>query len=114
MKTLLAIASIIAGCATLPALDQAPDAPKPRRVEVAITDQGFSPDSLEVAAGVPIELVFTRKSDKTCATEVEVPSLKVKKLLPLNEPVAVALTPVKGTITFQCGMNMLKGRLVVK
>ena len=114
MKTLVAIASLLAGCATFQVQDQKPDARKPKRVEIAITDKGLTPEKVEVAAGVPIELVFTRQTDKTCATEIEVPSLKVKKPLPLNEPVAITLTPVKDDIAFACGMNMLKGKLVVK
>lgn len=96
----------------LPAPPQ--DPPKPRRVEIAITADGFQPGRVDVEAGVPIELVFVRKTDKTCATEVAVPSLKIKKPLPLNEPVVIAITPDKKDIDFACGMNMLKGKLVVK
>jgi plastocyanin domain-containing protein len=40
--------------------------------------------------------------------------MKLKKALPLNEVVVVELTPDRDDITFQCGMNMLKGKLVVK
>ena len=93
--------------------ERPPDAAKPKKVEIAVTADGFSPGRIEVASGVEIELVFTRKSDKTCATEIAVPSLKVKKQLPLNEPVSVVLTPTKEDVTFACGMNMLKGKLVV-
>ena len=93
---------------------QNPDPPKPKRIEIAITEKGFSPGRVNVEAGIAIELVFTRKTDKTCATEVAVPSLKIKKPLPLNEPVGVEVTPVKGEVNFTCGMNMLKGKLVVK
>ena len=96
------------------AQDQRPDPPKPKRVEVTITADGFSPGRIEVKTGEPIELVFTRKIDKTCATEVTVPSLKIKKPLPLNEPVSILFTPEKGDVNFVCGMNMLKGKLVVK
>ena len=96
------------------AQDQRPDAPQPKRIEVAITADGFAPGRIDVKAGEPIELVFVRKTDKTCATEVTVPSLKVKKPLPLNEPVSIPFTPEKGNVNFACGMNMLKGKLVVK
>jgi plastocyanin domain-containing protein len=35
--------------------------------------------------------------------------------LPLNEPVAIEFTPAKtGDIAFACGMNMLKGVVVVQ
>ena len=92
----------------------AQDAQKPKRVAIEITEKGFAPESVTVEKGTPIELAFTRKTDKTCATEIAIPSMKVKKALPLNETVVVELTPEKDDITFQCGMNMLKGKLVVK
>jgi plastocyanin domain-containing protein len=92
----------------------AQDAPKPKRVAIEILEKGFAPESVTVEKGKPIELAFTRKTDKTCATEIAIPSMKLKKALPLNEVVVVELTPEKDDITFQCGMNMLKGKLVVK
>jgi plastocyanin domain-containing protein len=95
-----------------PAISQ--DQPKPRQVAIEVTADGFKPGSVDVRPNEPIELVFTRKAEKTCATEVSVPSLKVKKPLPLNEPVTIALTPEKDEITFACGMNMLKGKVVVR
>jgi plastocyanin domain-containing protein len=107
------IALFLAVVTLVPGL-QTQDPPKPKRVEIAVTAEGFSPERVEVQAGVPIELVFTRKTDKTCATEVVVPSLKLKKALPLNEPVAIPLTPEKNEVGFACGMNMLRGKLVVK
>ena len=109
----LALATVMFGAAA-PVAEQSQDPPKPKRIEIAVIPEGFSPASVDVQAGVPIELVFTRKTDKTCATEVVVPSLKVKKALPLNEPVTIPITPQKDEIAFACGMNMFKGKLVVK
>jgi plastocyanin domain-containing protein len=34
--------------------------------------------------------------------------------LPLNEPVTVEFTPRKGELTFACGMDMIKGKLIVE
>ena len=63
----------------------------------------------------PARLTFTRTSDKTCATSVVVPSLRVKKELPLNQPVTIEFTPGQaGEIAFACGMNMLHGTLIVR
>jgi plastocyanin domain-containing protein len=102
-------AIVIAGIVT-----DAQEAQKPKKIEIEITEKGFSPSAIEVAASVPLELVFTRRTDKTCATEVVLPAQKIKKALPLNQPVSVALTPEKDDVTFACGMNMLKGKLVIK
>ena len=85
------------------------------RIQIAVTKEGFVPATVAASAGVPIELVFTRKTDDTCATEVAVPSLNLRKPLPLNTPVAVPLTPKQaGEIAFACGMNMLRGTVVVR
>jgi len=82
---------------------------------VAVTEQGYEPASLTLKAGVPARLLFTRKTDATCGTEVIFPDYHIKKALPLNQPVAVEFTPkAAGEIAFTCGMNMLKGKVVVR
>ena len=44
-----------------------------------------------------------------------IPAFKIKRALPLNQPVAVEFMPQKsGDIDFVCGMNMLKGTIVVQ
>ena len=65
---------------------------------------------MTLRAGTPARLTFVRTTDQTCATEVAVPSLKIKRALPLNKPVEIEFTPEKaGTIGVACGMNMFKG-----
>ena len=46
--------------------------------------------------------------------EVHLPVYGIKRALPLNESVVVEFTPRKGDATFQCGMGMLPGRLIVR
>ena len=87
---------------------------KPQKIEIEITEKGFRPSSVEVTTAVPVELVFTRRTNNTCATEVVLPTQKIKKALPLNEPVSVVVTPAKEDVAFACGMNMLRGKLVIK
>jgi hypothetical protein len=82
--------------------------------KVIVNEQGFDPARITLRAGTPARLTFLRTTDKTCATEVVFPSLNIKRALPLNEPVIVEFTPAKtGEIAFACGMNMLKGVVVV-
>jgi plastocyanin domain-containing protein len=70
---------------------------------------------VSLRAGTPARITFVRTTDKTCGTEVAFPSLNTKRTLPLNEPVVVEFTPTKtGEIAFVCGMNMLRGRVVVQ
>ena len=81
---------------------------------ILVNEQGYEPASVALRSGVPARLTFVRTTDKTCGTEVVFPSLNVKRALPLNQPVDIAFTPAKsGEIAFACGMNMLKGVIVV-
>jgi plastocyanin domain-containing protein len=81
---------------------------------VEINDNGFEPSSLKLKAGAPAKVTFVRKTDATCAKEVVIKEYKIERKLPLNEPVTVEFTPRKGEFTFACGMDMIKGKLVVE
>ena len=84
-------------------------------VKVLVTEQGFEPARLTVRAGSPVRITFTRTTDKTCATEVALPSLSIKRALPLSKPVTIEFTPsASSDIAFVCGMNMLRGAVVVQ
>jgi plastocyanin domain-containing protein len=86
--------------------------------DVIASEHGFSPPSLKLTHGGPgshAAVTFVRTTDKTCATEVVFPDLNLKKDLPLNTPVTVDVpTDSARTLTFQCGMAMYKGALVVR
>jgi plastocyanin len=81
---------------------------------VEITDKGFEPSSLKLKAGVPAKVTFVRKTDETCAKEVVIKECKIERKLPLNEPVTVEFTPRRGEFTFACGMDMIKGKMIVE
>jgi plastocyanin len=101
-----------------PAPAPAPAAAAPARLEIAVTDKGFEPDKLTVKGGEPVKLAFTRKTDKTCATEVILElgdGQKVEKKLPLNETVEIDATFAKaGELKYACGMDMIKGVVIVQ
>lgn len=90
----------------------------PGGLRVTGTEHGWTPSTLSLpqgAAGSTTTVTFVRTTDKTCATEVVFPDLGMKKELLLNQPVAVQVpTDTARTLTFQCGMAMYKGKLVVK
>ena len=82
---------------------------------VTVSEKGFEPDRVPVRYGVPARITFVRTSATTCATEVLIPTLKITRALPLNQPVTVEFTPQKtGDVEFTCGMNMFKGTVVVQ
>jgi plastocyanin domain-containing protein len=85
-----------------------------QQVRVKVTENGFEPAQLAVAAGRPIQLTITRETEQTCATRVVFASLNLKKDLPLNQPVTIDLpAQPAGTIAYACGMDMVKGALIV-
>ena len=62
-----------------------------------------------------LTLLITRKTDKTCAKELVIPSLGTQEVLPLNKSVRVYLGAQQaGRIAFACGMDMIKGEIVVQ
>jgi membrane fusion protein, heavy metal efflux system len=80
---------------------------------IEVTEKGFEPESVSFKPGLPARLSFVRTTEHTCGTEVVVPSLNIRRQLPLNQQVDIDFTPSAGTIDFACGMAMLKGTIVV-
>jgi plastocyanin domain-containing protein len=86
-----------------------------RTIKLTVTKKGFRPDKIMVKKGQPLHLLVTRKTDKTCATEIEIEGTKISQDLPLNKEVAVDYTPTRsGEIHYACSMGMVSGVLVVE
>jgi plastocyanin domain-containing protein len=81
-------------------------------VAIRVTEKGFEPSRIEVKKGSNATLVFTRETDKTCATDVVFSGNGAHLDLPLNQPVRIALGTVNENITFACGMKMITGEVV--
>lgn len=97
------------GRSTDPDGGESPDA-----ISVRVTDAGYEPDAITVAAGSPTRIAFTRETESACAAEVTFPDLGVSKALPVGKRVVVELPPAAaGEHEFTCAMGMLRGRLVV-
>jgi plastocyanin domain-containing protein len=88
------------------------------RVEITVTEKGYEPEKIAVKKGEPVTLVFTRKTEKTCANEVvmDTGTEKINKPLPLNQPVEFAITFAKsGEIKYGCSMDkMIAGYVTVE
>ena len=101
-----------------PAVTAAPaaaSAAPEQTARIMVTKDGFIPAQLTLKGGTLAKLTFVRTTNETCATEVALPSLKIKRPLPLNQPVVIEFTPAKGhDIEFACGMAMFKGAIVVE
>ncbi len=93
-----------------------PDAAKAGQpIEITVTSDGFVPANIKVKQGRPVKLVVTRKTERTCATEIVIKDQGINQKLPLNQPVVVAFTPKKaGQLRYACGMDMISGVIVVE
>ena len=92
--------------------------PSAVRIDVAVTDQGYTPARVAIPRGKPVVLVFTRTSEHTCAVDVHFTlpdGTKLDRRLPLGQPVAIPLEVDRAVdIPFACGMNMQHGTIVVR
>ena len=96
------------------------------RVAAAVTDTGvqevkvtvkggYSPDLIVVKAGRPVRLAFYRDETASCSEQVVLGDFGIARDLPAFETTPVEFTPEKaGEFTFTCGMNMMRGKIVVE
>lgn len=90
-------------------------APKIQKVLVTLPMDYKDKPAATVKAGQPVALTFFLKSEAGCGNTVVLPAAKWKKTLKVGERATVTYTPTKsGPLAFQCGMNMMKGSLLVK
>lgn len=76
---------------------------------------GYSPDVIVVEAGKPVRFNFHREETALCSEQVLFPDFNKQATLTAFKTVSLEFTPTKpGEYGFQCGMGMLKGKLVVQ
>ncbi len=116
MKTTSPILSALAASALFGAASMAaPKIPANAQKITVTLPQGYSASKRVVQAGKPVALTFFLQSNAGCGNEVMVPAAKWKKTLKVGERATVVYTPKKsGPLTFACGMNHMKGSIVVR
>lgn len=84
--------------------------------EIKITVKGgYSPDLVVVKQGRPVRLAFYRDETASCSEEVIFGDFGIARALPAFTTTLVEFVPDKaGEFTFTCGMNMIRGKLVVE
>ena len=76
---------------------------------------GYTPDTIVVRAGEPVRLQFYRDETADCSERVVFEDFGIDVALPAFQTTPVEFTPEEaGEFRFRCGMNMLKGVLVVE
>lgn len=84
-------------------------------VTVTLTEKGYQPESFKLKQGVHTRVTFVRKVEATCGSEIVLADYNIKRELPFNQPVTVEFTPTKsGAFKFACGMDMLRGKIIVQ
>ena len=84
--------------------------------EIKVTVKGgYSPDVIVVKKDVPVRLNFYRDETSSCSEQVVFGDFVIVKDLPAFKTTPIEFTPDKtGEFTFACGMNMLRGKLIVE
>ena len=80
-----------------------------------IVKGGYTPDTIVVEKGRPVKLNFDREESASCSDTVVFGDFGISKPLPAFKTTPVEFTPTKaGEFIFTCGMNMMRGRLIVE
>lgn len=84
--------------------------------EIKVTVKGgYSPDVIVVKQGVPVKLDFYRDETASCSEQVVFGDFGIARDLPAFKTTSIEFTPAKaGEFSFVCGMNMLRGKLIVE
>ena len=76
---------------------------------------GYTPDVLIFQAGKPIKLNFIREETASCTEEVVFSDFNKRATLTPFKTISIELNINKsGEYGFQCGMGMVKGKLIVQ
>ncbi len=82
--------------------------------KITVSGDGYTPALISVKKGQPVKLAFYRADSNNCGGEVVFSKQSITRKLPVGETVLVEFTPTEaGEIGFACGMNMLRGKVVV-
>jgi plastocyanin domain-containing protein len=84
--------------------------------EVKVTVKGgYSPDVIVVKQNQPVRLDFYRDETASCSEQVVLGDFGIARDLPAFKTTSIEFTPKRsGEFTFTCGMNMMRGKVVVE
>ena len=76
---------------------------------------GYAPDLIVVQRNRPVRLNFYRDETASCSEQVRFPDFGIARDLPAFKTTPIEFTPENpGEFTFTCGMNMMRGKLIVE
>lgn len=85
-----------------------------QEIEVKVKG-GYSPDVIVVQKDRPVRLNFYRDETASCSEQVIFGDFGIARDLQAYKSTIIEFTPDRaGEFTFTCGMNMLRGKLIVE
>lgn len=83
--------------------------------KIVVSKDGFAPNEIILSADKEAKLAFLRVDKENCGDEIVFKDLNIRKKLPVGEVVTIEIPKdKKGEINFSCGMDMMKGKIVVQ
>ena len=83
--------------------------------QMILVKGGYTPDTIRVAAGQPVRLLFRREETAACSEQVVLADFGKSAPLPTGTIVPVEFMPGDpGEHEFTCQMGMLRGRIIVE
>lgn len=83
-------------------------------VVITATSSSYSPDNVQVRAGLPTTLVIRSDNAQGCIRSFVVPSRNEQKILPVTGERRIELgTLAPGQLDYACGMGMYTGTITV-
>jgi len=86
-----------------------------QRVHVTLgAEDTYQPESFRLRRNIRAYITFLRTSDRNCGEEILIPKYGIHRNLPVNKPVTVWFVPREsGSFAFSCGMDMIRGTIIV-
>ena len=86
-----------------------------REIQVIVDKGTYTPSRIDIAPGQAVRLKVLRKEYTPCTKDIVFPSLGISRELPVGKEVVIDVpAQAAGEVPFRCGMNMVKGSLVVQ
>ena len=86
-----------------------------QKATVTVQDGKYSPSTIEVKKGKPVQITFKGGKNMGCGAIIEFKTLKQTKTVAEGKSVTFSFTPTSvGEIKFACSMDMIRGKVVVK
>jgi heme/copper-type cytochrome/quinol oxidase subunit 2 len=84
------------------------------KIQMKVTQSGYTPNLITVKKGVSVELVIDNPLEDSCLSTFTMPDFNINNVNLKTGTTKLTFTPDKtGTYTFSCGMQMYKGSITV-